>query len=158
VGRKPKEMSIRRVKTEEADEICSRDPVRPDIPMGWRVQPPDKEVYVLEDKPLENRDSIGIPEAVLCLAKSEIIPITEDELLTMNSGNFVVCYSVWSNRKGAGREIIFDVLNHLGVPELNGYRYITMSPKTDMAYNFHIRNGAKLLQENELTYNFEYVL
>ena len=33
---------------------------------------------------------------------------------------------------------------------------ITLSPLTDMAFKFHSRNGAKLLQKNETTQNFEY--
>ena len=39
-------------------------------------------------------------------------------------------------------------------PELN--RLITLSPLTEMARNFHLRNGAVELQVNEKTQNFEY--
>ena len=35
-------------------------------------------------------------------------------------------------------------------------RLVTLSPLTEMAEKFHIRNGAKLLQVNETTQNFEY--
>ena len=35
-------------------------------------------------------------------------------------------------------------------------RYVTLSPKTEMATKFHLDNGAILLSENELTLNFEY--
>ena len=35
-------------------------------------------------------------------------------------------------------------------------RYVTMSPKTEMAMKFHLSNGAVLLRENEETNNFEY--
>ena len=35
-------------------------------------------------------------------------------------------------------------------------RLITLSPLTDMARNFHIKNGAKELQVNKMTQNFEY--
>jgi len=31
-----------------------------------------------------------------------------------------------------------------------------MSPKTEMARNFHYKNGARLLQANEETVNYEY--
>ena len=37
-------------------------------------------------------------------------------------------------------------------------RYITMSPKTKMAKDFHLGNGAILLQENRNTNNFEYLM
>ena len=33
---------------------------------------------------------------------------------------------------------------------------MTLSPLTDMAYKFHSKNGAKLVQVNETTQNFEY--
>ena len=35
-------------------------------------------------------------------------------------------------------------------------RLVTLSPLTDMARNFHIKNGAKELQVNETPQNFEY--
>ena len=35
-------------------------------------------------------------------------------------------------------------------------RLITLSPLTDMARNFHLRNGAIELQVNDETQNFEY--
>jgi len=35
-------------------------------------------------------------------------------------------------------------------------RLVTLSPLTEMATNFHERNGAKLIQINETTQNFEY--
>ena len=35
-------------------------------------------------------------------------------------------------------------------------RLVTLSPLTEMATKFHLRNGAKLLHINETTQNFEY--
>ena len=35
-------------------------------------------------------------------------------------------------------------------------RLVTLSPLTEMAERFHIKNGAKKLQVNETTQNFEY--
>ena len=43
---------------------------------------------------------------------------------------------------------------HLVYNHLN--RLVTLSPLTEMATNFHERNGAKLIQINETTQNFEY--
>ena len=37
-------------------------------------------------------------------------------------------------------------------------RVVTLSPLTPMATHFHIRNGAKLIQHNPTTQNFEYSL
>ena len=35
-------------------------------------------------------------------------------------------------------------------------RLVTLSPLTEMATKFHTKNGAKLLQVNKTTQNFEY--
>ena len=35
-------------------------------------------------------------------------------------------------------------------------RLVTLSPLTEMARNFHLRNGARELSVNEKTQNFEY--
>jgi hypothetical protein len=35
---------------------------------------------------------------------------------------------------------------------------VTLSPLTPMATHFHIRNGAKLIQHNPDTQNFEYTI
>jgi len=37
-------------------------------------------------------------------------------------------------------------------------RLVTLSPLTEMAEKFHKRNGAKLLQRNVWSQNFEYTL
>ena len=140
-----------------ANEICKNDPVRPNLPIGWRVVPCWREVFYLsftyysssEDRYHESVD------AVLCVAHLNDIPINEDELLSFGHGNISVFYSVWSNRKGQGRQILFDTMDLLKGQHTNN-RYVTMSPKTEMAMKFHLSNGAVLLRENEETNNFEY--
>jgi len=70
-------------------------------------------------------------------------------------GDIAIAYTVWAKKKGGGRAIVNEVYkmvkksNHLN-------RLVTLSPLTDMARNFHIKNGAKELQVNETTQNFEY--
>ena len=62
---------------------------------------------------------------------------------------------MWSKKKGGGRAIVNEVYkmvkdsNHLS-------RLVTLSPLTDMARNFHLKNGAKELQVNATSQNFEY--
>ena len=71
-------------------------------------------------------------------------------------GSIAIAYTVWAKKKGGGRAIVNEVYkmikssNHLN-------RLVTLSPLTDMARNFHIKNGAKELQVNESSQNFEYV-
>ena len=58
-------------------------------------------------------------------------------------------------KKGGVKLIVKEVYkkikksNHLN-------RLVTLSPLTEMATKFHSKNGAKLLQVNETTQNFEY--
>ena len=72
-----------------------------------------------------------------------------------NVGKIAIAYTVWSKKKGGGKLIVKEVFkkikksNHLN-------RLVTLSPLTEMATSFHERNGAKLVQVNEETQNFEY--
>ena len=58
-------------------------------------------------------------------------------------------------KKGGGKLIVKEVFkNIMKSNHLN--RLVTLSPLTKMAFNFHTKNGAQLLQVNETTQNFEY--
>ena len=96
-----------------ANEICKNDPVRPNLPLGWRVAPCWREVFYLDSRWGNHRGSIKTIDAVLCVAHLNEIPINEDELLSFGAGDISVFYSVWSNRKGQGRQIIFDTMDLL---------------------------------------------
>ena len=75
---------------------------------------------------------------------------------TTGQGETVVAYTVWSRKRGAGKEII----KKLGEWVINKdfKRLVTLSPLTPMATHFHIRNGAKQIHINDETQNFEYKL
>ena len=110
----------------------------------------------------------GEIHAVMCFAYTNKIPKNVDELDKLshdaylqsaqrdqNIGQIAIAYTVWSKKKGGGKLIVKEVFkkikksNHLN-------RLVTLSPLTEMAKKFHSRNGAKLLQINETTQNFEY--
>ena len=70
-------------------------------------------------------------------------------------GKIAVAYTVWSRKRGAGREIITKLLEFVKEkPYIK--RLITLSPLTPMATHFHMKNGAKLISINSTTQNFEY--
>ena len=80
---------------------------------------------------------------------------TEHPQRGQNVGKIAIAYTVWSNKKGGGKLIVKEVFNKIKKSNhLN--RLVTLSPLTDMAYKFHIKNGAKLISVNETTQNFEY--
>jgi len=65
----------------------------------------------------------------------------------------IILYSIWSYKKGCGQKLV----NTLVEREKDYVaRIVTMSPKTEMAQNFHLRNGAKVFQVNKSTVNYEY--
>ena len=142
-------MKLRELHILEVD-ILKEDPVRPHITKAERLSD-GRQVFVLEKK---NKIL-----AVICVAYTNKIPKNEFELSAFNAfdGSCAIFYTVWSYEKGAGREIIERVSNHL---MRRGWikRYVTLSPLTEMAEKFHLRNGAELIYRGETCQNFEYFM
>ena len=137
-------MMLEKAGLELTKKLCEDDPIRKEIPYEWRVNNGQREVFHLKEK------------AVICVAHLSEIPKTEEELITLPWGSFSIFYTVWSKEKGLGRQIVLDTWNLLKLQHTNN-RYVTMSPKTEMAMNFHLKNGAILIHSNEKTNNFEYI-
>ena len=135
------------------------DPVRPELDNKFRTGY-GRKIYGVQYQ--------GEIHAVMCFAYTNIIPRSVDELEKLSTdaflqsamrdqkgGQIAVAYTVWSKKKGGGKLIVKEVFkkikksNHLN-------RLVTLSPLTEMATSFHERNGAKLVQVNEETQNFEY--
>ena len=141
---------LKRCTLEQAIAYTPHDPVRPNIPASWRVSGANEMYYTNG-----SWGEIDEPNAVLCMANLIAIPKDEGELMGLKFGDIAIFYTVWSNKKGAGRDIIFKVWDMLRERGLNK-RYVTLSPKTEIAMKFHLSNGAKLIATNDTTYNFEY--
>ena len=135
------------------------DPVRPELDNVFR-RSFGRKIYGVKYG--------GEIHAVMCFAYTNEIPKSVEELNVLsqdahlqstlrgqNVGRIAIAYTVWSKKKGGGKLIVKEVFkkikksNHLN-------RLVTLSPLTEMATKFHSRNGAKLLQKNETTQNFEY--
>ena len=71
--------------------------------------------------------------------------------------NTAVAYTVWSRKRGAGKEIIGKI-GDLMKSKSEISSLVTLSPLTPMATHFHIRNGAKQLAIHSTTQNFKYDL
>ena len=67
-----------------------------------------------------------------------------------------VFYTVWSYKPGAGREIVNGVAERIKSQRPWVKRFVTLSPLTEMARKFHIKNGAKFLAKHNDCQNFEY--
>ena len=98
---------------------------------------------------------LTIPKKVDELEKMSHDAYLQSALRDQNIGKIAIAYTVWSKKKGGGKLIVKEVFkkikksNHLN-------RLVTLSPLTDVARSFHLRNGAIELQVNEKTQNFEY--
>jgi hypothetical protein len=138
------------VELAKPDPILLEDPVRPGI---W----PEERVSLTRDVWALIEDKQGA--AILCVAHKNIIPTTEAELMSRSDaweGHNAILYSIWSYKKGAGSTLVREYLEMVRFEGSLIKRVITMSPKTEMARNFHYKNGARLLQANEETVNYEY--
>ena len=135
------------------------DPVRPELDNDFRTSY-GRKIYGVKYK--------NEIHAIMCFAFTNKIPKTVKELDNLSKdaflqsalrdqkvGQIAIAYTVWSKKKGGGKLIVKEVFkmikksNHLN-------RLVTLSPLTEMATKFHLRNKAKLISVNEETQNFEY--
>ncbi len=125
------------------------DPVRPQIPTEQRVGT-NRDIFVLH-----NEDRV---DAITCVSYQSQVPEREAELFQPGDATIAVFYTIWSYRAGAGRELILNSVDRIRQDHPSIKRFVTLSPKTDMARRFHLRNGAIICQENQDTINYEYYL
>ena len=142
---------------ELTDIDVTEDPVRPELDLEWRLSS-ERKIYGLKYE-----DNI---EAIVCVAYTNEVPDTVREMDYMSQvacqdgqcGKIAVAYTVWSRKRGAGREIINKVREFLTNERVATKRLVTPSPLTPMATHFHISNGAKQISINDTTQNFEYTI
>jgi|TARA_R110000824_G_scaffold60167_1_gene161133 hypothetical protein len=118
------------------------DPVRPELDREFR-HTAGREVYTNGG-------------AIICVAYCTDVPRTIQDLNSMIGLDHAVFYTVWSRQAGAGRLLVTDLWKQMLMTQPHIKRYVTLSPKTKMAWNFHINNGARLLYRNEESDNYEY--
>jgi hypothetical protein len=130
-------------------KFLSDDPVRPHIPFVARIGN-NKDIFVSKDGDTVN--------AITCVSYQAYVPESELELFDITeSPSIAVFYTIWSYKSGAGRDLILDAVNFIQTYKPHIRRFVTLSPKTEMARKFHLKNGAKILWENQDTINYEYI-
>ena len=130
-------------------EYIKDDPVRPDIPIEFRVSNNRFVAALLEEK----------LEAMVCISLHDFIPETVDQLAENNeSPTCAIFYTIWSYRAGAASRLLFSVVDEIRRLYPSVTRFVTLSPKTEMARRFHLKNGANILRENMDSINYEYTL
>ncbi len=135
--------------TDKFFELIYQDPVRPNVPHVDRIGA-NKDIFVFRDE----EDKV---KAITCVSYQSNIPTKESELFeNTDNPSIAVFYTIWSYVPGAGRALIFDAVRHIKETRPEIIRFITLSPKTEIAKRFHIKNGAGVYRENNETVNYEY--
>ena len=131
-------------------KLIAHDPVRPELPIEFRVSS-NSEIFVWM---IDNTT----PGAVVCAAYRNSVPASVDELALVpaTTPNVAVFYTIWSYVPGAGRKLILNVRDWLQTHSPNISDFVTLSPPTDMARVFHLRNGAQVYRINSDTVNYQY--
>ena len=131
-------------------EILSEDPVRPHL-QDFK-QASHNENYAWEVD--------GETQAVICVSYTDVIPTSEHDLREysgdVENKQVAVFYTVWSYSKGAGAKLVLELFEHLKQSKPHLKRFVTLSPLTEMARRFHIKNGAKFINKHAEAQNFEY--
>jgi hypothetical protein len=130
-------------------QLIKDDPVRPEIPIEQRVND-NSRIFVL-------KDADDQPLAVTCVKFLADIPRSVDELAdAVVNTNTAVFYTIWSYAAGAGRELISQAQARIKEENPEVTTYVTLSPKTEMARKFHLKNGAEIYRENTDSVNYLY--
>jgi hypothetical protein len=125
------------------------DPVRPDIPREFRVTEHRFVAALVDD----------LPRAMVCVSLKQDVPASVSDLSgDCDVPTTAVFYTIWSYVSGAASELLFDTVKSIQEQFPTVTRFVTLSPKTEMAHKFHIRNGARVFRENADTINYEYTV
>ena len=149
-------MSLIKISSNYWMDLFKDDPVRPNLNPKFRLTENRVNFLLTQD--------FTKPCAIICVAFTKDIPKTEKQLemysINKLSVNYdkAIFYTIWSYSKGSGKDILFNTVFWLKKNKPGIKRYITMSPKTEMARNFHLKNGAYELKSNRETINFEYII
>ena len=129
-------------------EYIKDDPVRPNLSVDFRVSEGRIVLALVED---------GKPTAMVCVSLHDFIPgSVEDLAQTALAPTTAIFYTIWSYKAGKGKDLLFRSVEALKTEYPTLEKFVTLSPKTEMAKRFHLKNGADIYRENTDTVNYEY--
>jgi Malonyl-CoA decarboxylase C-terminal domain len=130
-------------------DFIKDDPVRPEISKDFRVSD-GRMVAALTDEEQN-------PEAMVCVSFHDFVPENVEGLnKTAQVPTTAIFYTIWSYKSGKGQELLFKAVKGIQEQYPSVTRFVTLSPKTNMARRFHLKNGAIVFRENLDTTNYEY--
>lgn len=130
-------------------EFIKDDPVRPEISKEFRVSD-GRMVAALVDE--------DKPEAMVCVSFHDYVPSNVEGLKqTTQVPTTAVFYTIWSYKSGKGQQLLIEAVKGIQKEYPSVTRFVTLSPKTELARRFHLKNGAIVFRENDDTVNYEYL-
>lgn len=134
-------------------DFIKDDPVRPEIPTEFRVKDGRMVAALTDEAETENET----PEAMVCVSFHDFVPENVNDLNnTTEVPTTAVFYTIWSYKSGKGQELLFRAVKGIQEQYPSVTRFVTLSPKTNLARRFHLKNGAIVYRENIETVNYEY--
>ena len=76
--------------------------------------------------------------------------------IVINTQDVAVFYTVWSYGGGAGRQLVNQLAQHIRDTNSEIRQWVTLSPLTEMAEKFHVKNGAKFYASYDVNQTFDY--
>jgi hypothetical protein len=129
-------------------KVVKDDPVRPHIPLSQRINE-TAEILILK----AGEEIL----AATCLQWLKEIPTTEEDLVSMDkTKDTAVFYTIWSYSPGAGAELLKQAADWILGEFKDVKNIVTLSPQTELARRFHLKNGAVVHKTNETTVNYQY--
>jgi hypothetical protein len=126
------------------------DPVRPEIPTEFRVTN-GRLVAALADSNMD-------PDAMVCVSFHDFVPEDVNGLSEITQvPTTAVFYTIWSYKAGSGQRLLREAVKGIQEQYPSITRFVTLSPKTELAKRFHLKNGAIVFRENLETVNYEYL-
>jgi hypothetical protein len=129
-------------------KVIKDDPVRPHIPLAQRINE-TAEILILK----AGEEIL----AATCMQWLSTVPENEQDLIELGKDkNIAVFYTIWSYSPGAGASLLKQAAEWLKQEYKDITGIVTLSPQTEMAKRFHLKNGAKIRKENPTSVNYEY--
>jgi hypothetical protein len=129
-------------------DFIKDDPVRPEISKDFRVSDGRMVAALVKEEK---------PEAMVCVSFHDFVPQDVNDLNTTTQvPTTAVFYTIWSYKAGKGKELLIQAVKEIQKQHPTITRFVTLSPKTEVARRFHLKNGAIVFRENLDTTNYEY--
>ena len=128
--------------------VIKDDPVRPHIPLEQRIDQAAEIILLRAGEEIL---------AATCLQWLKEIPEDESDLQSDDhSHDVAVFYTIWSYAPGAGAQLLKQAAEWLLEDYPTIKAIVTLSPQTELARRFHMKNGATVHRQNSTSVNYKY--